>query len=74
MNQSGMDGNTAIKHFRDWEKTTNTEKRTPIAVASASAYFYNEKDSYDAGCDVFLTKPIGRELFLITLSNLVPKD
>jgi CheY-like chemotaxis protein len=70
----GMDGNTTIKHFREWEETNNIGKRTPIAVVSASAYSYNEKDSYDAGCDVFLTKPIGRELLLKTLHNLVSKD
>ena len=68
----GMDGNTAIKHFRAWEKSTQKNKRTPIAVVSALAFAQDKQNSYDSGCDIFLTKPIERKLLLETIHKLVP--
>ena len=65
-----MDGNTATRLYREWEKTTKSE-RTPIVVVSASAFDYHEQDSIDAGCDVFLTKPIGKKQLLENIKHLL---
>ncbi len=67
---SVMDGNTATKLYREWEKITNSE-RTPILTISASAFDYNEQDSVDAGCDIFLTKPIGKKRLLESINKLI---
>ena len=65
-----MDGNTATKLYREWEKITNSE-RTPILTVSASAFDYNEQDSIDAGCDIFITKPIGKKQLLESINKLI---
>jgi CheY-like chemotaxis protein len=65
-----MDGNTSTRLYREWEKITNSEK-TPILTVSASAFDYNEKDSVEAGCDIFLTKPVGKKRLLESINKLI---
>jgi CheY-like chemotaxis protein/HPt (histidine-containing phosphotransfer) domain-containing protein len=59
-----MDGLTTIEHFRAWEQSDTTQKRTPIIVITAKAFQKDRESSYCSGCDIFLTKPIEKKVLL----------
>jgi CheY-like chemotaxis protein len=59
-----LDGLTTIERFRAWEQSDTTKQRPPIAVVTAKAFSNDREDSYCAGCDVYLTKPVGKKLLL----------
>ncbi len=58
-----MDGYTATKKIREWEKTHNRKKR-PILALSAYALKEEANKSLDAGCDAHLCKPINKKTLL----------
>ena len=63
-----MDGHTATKMIRDWEKKSNV---SPIPIIALTAHAYQEEmqKSIAAGCSDHLTKPIRKN----TLLNAIQK-
>ena len=63
-----MDGHTATRMVRDWEKHSNL---TPIPIIALTAHAYQEEmqKSMAAGCSDHLTKPIKKN----TLLNAIQK-
>ncbi len=61
-----MDGYTAMKEIRAWEKENGLE-RTPIVALTAYALKEEMQKSIDAGCDAHLTKPISKATLLETI-------
>ncbi|MBK5282180.1 MAG: response regulator [Nitrospiraceae bacterium] len=63
-----MDGHTATKSIRDWEKQSNI---SPIPIIALTAHAYQEEmqKSLAAGCSDHLTKPIRKD----TLLNAIQK-
>jgi two-component system sensor histidine kinase/response regulator len=63
-----MDGHTATKMIRDWEKKSNV---SPIPIIALTAHAYQEEmqKSLAAGCSDHLTKPIKKN----TLLNAIQK-
>jgi CheY-like chemotaxis protein len=63
-----MDGHTATKMIRDWEKKSNV---SPIPIIALTAHAYQEEmqKSLAAGCSDHLTKPIRKN----TLLNAIQK-
>jgi CheY-like chemotaxis protein len=64
-----MDGHTATRMVRDWEKHANL---TPIPIIALTAHAYQEEmqKSMAAGCSDHLTKPIKKN----TLLNAIQKS
>lgn len=58
-----MDGHTAVKKIREWEKS---KKISPVYIAAVSAYSEESEiqKSMQAGCDLHLVKPIRKAMFL----------
>jgi CheY-like chemotaxis protein len=52
-----MDGYTATREIRAWEKA-QTLARVPILALTAHALSNSSKESFEAGCDGHLTKPV----------------
>ncbi len=58
-----MDGLTATRHIRAWEKD-NQRAPTPIIALTASALLGDREKCLAAGCTAFLTKPIKQDVLL----------
>lgn len=58
-----MDGLSATKHIRDIERNRGL-KRTPIAMVSANAMKEHITQSFWAGCDYHIAKPVTPEALL----------
>lgn len=58
-----MDGHTATRTIREWEKTSN-RKPTPIIALTAHAFQEEIQRSLAAGCSDHLTKPIRKDTLL----------
>ena len=58
-----MDGYTAVRAMRAWERTHDV-KRTPILALTAYALKEEIGKSLDAGCDAHLSKPIKKRTLL----------
>jgi CheY-like chemotaxis protein/HPt (histidine-containing phosphotransfer) domain-containing protein len=58
-----MDGLTATRAIREWEKS-NRRPPTPIIALTASALKGDQEKFEAAGCTAFLTKPIKQEVLL----------
>jgi PAS domain S-box-containing protein len=58
-----MDGLTATRAIRDWERT-NRRPATPIIALTASALKGDQEKCVAAGCTAYLTKPIKQEVLL----------
>ncbi len=58
-----MDGLTATRTIREWERTNNRPP-TPIIALTASALKGDREKCLAAGCTAFLTKPIKQEVLL----------
>ena len=58
-----MDGLTATKLIREWEAATG-QARTPILALTANGMLEAQRESLEAGCDDYLTKPIKMEQLL----------
>ncbi len=63
-----MDGYTATRHIRNWEKQ-NDRKPVVVIALTAHALQKDEQKSIDAGCDGHLAKPIRKQEFLAALQN-----
>ena len=59
----GMDGLTATRTIRAWEKA-NDRRPTPIIALTASAPKGDRETCLTAGCTVYLTKPIKEDFLL----------
>jgi len=64
-----MDGLTATRKIRAWEKTNNRQP-VPIVALTASALKGDREMCLEAGCTSFLTKPIKQEVLLQALREL----
>lgn len=58
-----MDGYTATREIRKWEKETGAEP-TPVLALTAHVFQEDIEKSLDAGCNAHLTKPIRKEALL----------
>lgn len=58
-----MDGYTATKSIRDWERGQGVTA-TPVIALTANALKEDEQKSLDAGCTAHLTKPIKKSPLL----------
>jgi CheY-like chemotaxis protein len=64
-----MDGYTATKEIREWEKQTN-HPHIPIIAVTAYAMKQEEEKSFEVGCDQHLSKPISKKDLLDVLENI----
>lgn len=67
-----MDGLTATRKFRLWEKE-NHMSHLPIAALTAFALKDDHTKSLDAGCDLHITKPVKKVTILETIKELINK-
>ena len=58
-----MDGFTAVRRFRQWERDHDA-RRTPIIALTASAFDETVRKAAEAGCDSHLGKPLKRSTLL----------
>ncbi|MCF8057312.1 MAG: response regulator [Desulfocapsa sp.] len=63
-----LDGYEATKQLRQWEMEQNLET-TPIIALTAHAFIRFRKQCMDAGCSDYLTKPVGKDTLLQTIST-----
>ncbi|SRR6266542_573814 len=63
-----MDGYTAARAIRDWERTNNRSS-TPIVALTAFALKGDEEKCLEAGCTVYLTKPIKKATLFAAISK-----
>jgi CheY-like chemotaxis protein len=63
-----MDGLSATRLIRDWE-VVNGRGRTPILALTANGMSEAQRESLEAGCDDYLTKPIKMEQLLIAIQR-----
>lgn len=63
-----MDGLTATKIFRLWEKDNGGH--VPIAALTAFSLQEDKDKSLNAGCDLHLTKPVKKSTILQTINDL----
>jgi PAS domain S-box-containing protein len=66
-----MDGYTATRTIREWEKQQGLQP-TPIVALTAFALKEEKEKSLEAGCDAHLTKPIKKTILLETITQLCP--
>ncbi len=64
-----MDGYTATRAIRQWEQK---EGRRPLTIVALSAHagIERQEESLAAGCDAYLTKPIGRQTLLDAIQRV----
>ena len=63
-----MDGLTATRRIREWEKA-NHRPPTPIIALTAAALKGDQEKSMAAGCTAYLTKPIKQEVLLQAIKD-----
>ena len=68
-----MDGLTATRHIRAWE-TAQGRARCPILALTANGMLEAQRESLEAGCDDFLTKPIKMEPLLAAIQRYIPVE
>ena len=68
-----MDGYTATREIRQWEKFQG-KTAVPIIALTAYALKEDEKKSLDAGCTVHMTKPIKKVKLLAALADYAPAE
>lgn len=68
-----MDGHTAAKMIRDWEKQSNVSP-VPIIALTAHAYQEEMQKSFAAGCSDHLTKPIRKNTLLDAMQKWVKQS
>ncbi|MBF0213368.1 MAG: response regulator [Magnetococcales bacterium] len=64
-----MDGYTATRHIRQWERETGRAPM-PIVALTAHAMETEIQRSQEAGCTLFLTKPINKKKLLEVLQHI----
>jgi signal transduction histidine kinase/DNA-binding response OmpR family regulator len=65
-----MDGHTATRMIRDWEKQSNVSP-VPIIALTAHAYQEEMQKSLAAGCSDHLTKPIRKNILLNAMKKWI---
>jgi CheY-like chemotaxis protein len=68
MQMPEMDGLTATRIVRQWEKD-HARSRTPIVALSAAALEEDVKHAIDAGCDLHVSKPVKKRVLLETIRH-----
>ena len=68
-----MDGYSATQRIRKHEEE-NTLKRTPIIALSAHARKEEKEESLKAGCDIHVSKPIGKKELLQSICDVLSVD
>ncbi|OUR89684.1 hypothetical protein A9Q81_21150 [Gammaproteobacteria bacterium 42_54_T18] len=68
-----VDGVTASRMIRQWEKEQNLHS-TPIIALTAHALAGYEEQVYDAGMQQMLTKPINKDLLIQTFDTYLKQD
>jgi len=66
-----MDGYTATRTIRQWERQQGL-KPTPIIALTALALKEEVQKSLDAGCNAHLTKPIKKPILLEAITTMCP--
>jgi CheY-like chemotaxis protein len=68
-----MDGYTATREIRQWEKA---QARTAVPIIALTAYALkeDEKKSLDAGCTGHMTKPIKKARLLEALAEFAADE
>ncbi len=64
-----LDGYSASKKIRDWEKENNSPRVTIVAL-TAYALEEDKKKTFDAGCDWHLSKPIKKDILFSFLKTI----
>ncbi len=64
-----MDGLTATRMIRQWEKDRGRTP-TPIVALSASALEEDVQRAAEAGCDLHVSKPVKKSVMLETIRNV----
>lgn len=64
-----LDGLSATKLIRDWEKDNNT---IPVPIIALTANIFKEEVSkcFDAGCSEYLSKPIKKNILFDAIAKL----
>jgi CheY-like chemotaxis protein/HPt (histidine-containing phosphotransfer) domain-containing protein len=68
-----MDGYTATRKMREWERTSGQE-RTAVMALTASAQDEAIRQSLAAGCDDHLAKPIRRSVLLQAIEEVISRN
>jgi signal transduction histidine kinase/DNA-binding response OmpR family regulator len=68
----GMDGLTATRAIRDWERETG-RPRTPVVALTASAMAEDVQRALDAGCDAHVAKPVRKAVLLETVGRFTAR-
>lgn len=63
-----VDGYTATREIRKWEKTTGA-RRAPVVAVTAHAFSGAHGNSMEAGCDGHLTKPVARSVLFAAIAE-----
>ena len=70
MQMPEVDGYTATRAIRDWEREHN-RPRTPVLALTASALDENLHRTQEAGCDAHITKPVRKATLLEAIHRAV---
>lgn len=68
-----MDGYTATRKIREWEKENNLPS-TPVIALTASALNEDVRRTLDAGCTSHLSKPIKKQKLLSAIYEFTPHE
>lgn len=69
INMPEMDGYTATRYIRKWEKEGILKKRTPVIAMTANALKGDREKSLNVGMDDYLAKPVKQEELLKMVSK-----
>ncbi|MCP4352459.1 MAG: response regulator [Desulfobacterales bacterium] len=72
MQMPKMDGYTATREIRKWEKE-NSRKKTPVIALTAYAMKKDEQKCLNAGCTAYLAKPVKKATLLSVIEKHVLK-
>ena len=64
-----LDGLSATRMIRQWEKS-HARNQTPVIALSAAALEEDVRRSLEAGCDLHISKPVKKRVLLETIRNL----
>jgi len=71
MHMPVMDGYTATRKIREWEKKQG-KKPTPVIALTAHALKDDRQKCLDAGCDEYLSKPLKKTRLIQMLEAFAP--
>ena len=69
INMPEMDGYTATRYIRKWEREGILKKRTPVIAMTANALKGDREKSLSVGMDDYLAKPVKQEELLKLVSK-----